>query len=170
MRHIISVLMQNEAGALARLVGLFSSRGFNIESLSVAPTHDDSVSRLTLVTVGNDAVVDQITKQLSKLIDVVEVLDLSERDHIECELALVKVEVNADNARRVVECVRRYRGFILDESEDTRTIQISGSGPEVSEFITEMAALARILEVVRSGVAAMEPGARVLALPSVAAA
>lgn len=170
MRHIISVLMQNEAGALARLAGLFSSRGFNIESLSVAPTHDDSVSRLTLVTVGNDAVIDQITKQLSKLIDVVDVLDVSERDHIECELALVKVEVNTENARRVVECVRRYRGFILDESEDTRTIQASGTGPEVSDFISEVGALARILEVVRSGVAALEPGSRVMALPTAEAA
>ncbi len=166
MRHIIAVLMQNEAGALARLAGLFSSRGYNIESLNVAATHDPSVSRLTLITHGDDAVVEQITKQLAKLIDVVDVLDYAHRDHIECELALVKLRVNEHTARPVVECIRRYRGLILDETGDTRTVQVSGSGLEVSDFVAEIGRLGTILETVRSGVAAIEPGPATLSLPA----
>lgn len=162
VRHIVSILLLNEAGALARVAGMFSSRGYNIESLSVAPTHDPAVSRLTLVTLGSDAVIDQIIKQTRKLVDVVEITDVSSRDHLECELALVKIQVDARSARPVVECIRRYRGLILDESADTRTVQISGTGLEVSDFLKEAARLAKILEVVRSGVAAIEPGHAVL--------
>lgn len=162
MRHIIAVLMQNEAGALARLAGLFSSRGYNIESLNVAPTHDPAVSRLTLVTHGDDAVVEQITKQLAKLVDVVDVLDYSRCDHLECELALVKVRVTPETARGVVECIRRHRGLILDETGDTRTVQVSGTGPEVDAFIAAIGELGTILETVRSGPAAIEPGPAVL--------
>jgi acetolactate synthase I/III small subunit len=164
MRHIISILLQNEAGALARVSGMFSSRGYNIESLTVAPTHDPTVSRLTLVTSGSDAVIDQIIKQSRKLVDVVEVADLTGREHVEMELLLVKVEVTPASARTVVELIRRYRGQLLDESNNTRTVQVTGTGLEINDFIKEMLALAKVLEVVRSGVAAIEPGHQVLAL------
>lgn len=165
MRHIISILMQNEAGALARVAGAFSSRGYNIDSLSVAPTHDPSVSRLTLVTSGSDAVIDQIIKQSRKLVDVVEIMDLSSTDHLECELLMVKVEVDAANGRNVVECVRRHRAFVLDETEATRMIQLAGAGPEIDAFIEELSKLTKVLELVRSGVAAMERGHNVIAVP-----
>ena len=170
MRHIIAVLMQNEAGALSRLAGLFSSRGYNIESLNVAATHDPLVSRLTLITNGDESVIEQINKQLKQLIDVVDVLDYAHRDHIECELALIKLRVNEQTARPVVECIRRYRGLILDETGDTRTVQMSGSGLEVNDFVDEIGRLGTILETVRSGVTAIEPGPAILALPSNAAA
>src|SRR5258706_8245809 len=114
MRHIISILLQNEAGALARVAGMFSARGYNIDSLSVAPTHDPTVSRLTLVTQGSDAVVHQIVQQTRKLVDVVEIEDLTGKDHLECELLLLKVEARNGHARAVVDCVRRNRGVILD--------------------------------------------------------
>ena len=166
MRHIISILLQNEAGALARVAGMFSARGYNIESLTVAATHDPTVSRLTLVTLGSDAVIDQIIKQSRKLIDVVEVADLTGREHVEMELLLIKVQVNASSARQVVEIVRRYRGLILDESDNTRTVQLTGTGLEISDFIKEVMSLATVLEVVRSGVAAIQPGHEVLALRS----
>lgn len=163
MRHIISILLQNEAGALARVAGMFSARGYNIESLTVAPTHDPTVSRLTLATSGSDAVIDQIIKQSRKLIDVVEVADLTGREHVEMELLLIKVEVTAQSARPVVEVIRRYRGQMLDESNSTRTVQITGTGLEINDFIKEITGLTPVLEVVRSGVAAIEPGHRVLA-------
>jgi acetolactate synthase I/III small subunit len=166
MRHIISILLQNEAGALARVAGMFSSRGYNIDSLSVAPTHDPSVSRLTLVTSGSDAVIDQIIKQTRKLIDVVEIMDLSSTDHLECELLMLKVEVDPAIARNVIECVRHHRGAILDESENTRMIQLAGTGPEVDAFVAEIGKVARILELVRSGVAAMERGHNVIEVPA----
>lgn len=163
MRHIISILLQNEAGALARVSGMFSARGYNIESLTVAPTHDASVSRLTLVTTGSDAVIDQIIKQSRKLVDVVQVADLTGRDHVEGELLLIKVAVTGSSARAVTERVRRSRGLMLDETENTRTVQVTGTGPEISEFIKDINEVASILEVVRSGVVAIEPGHAVLA-------
>ncbi len=168
MRHIISILLQNEAGALARVAGAFSSRGYNIDSLSVAPTHDPLVSRLTLVTSGSDAVIDQIIKQSRKLIDVVEIMDLSSTDHLECELLMLKVEVDAQSARDLIECVRQHRAFVLDESENTRMIQLAGTGPEVDAFVAEVAKVAKVLELVRSGVAAMERGHNVIEIPAVA--
>ena len=164
MRHIISILLQNEAGALARVSGMFSSRGYNIDSLTVAPTHDPTVSRLTVVTSGSDAVIDQIIKQSRKLIDVVEVADLTGREHVEMELLLLKVEVTPKSARPVVELIRRYRGQMLDESDTTRTVQVTGTGLEINDFIKEILGLTKVLEVVRSGVAAIQPGHQVLAL------
>lgn len=165
MRHIISILLQNEAGALARVAGMFSARGYNIESLSVAPTNDPTVSRLTLVSMGSDAVIDQIIKQTRKLIDVVEITDLCSRDHLECELLMLKVEVDGESARQVVECVRRHHGLILDESENTRVVQLAGTGAEVDRFLAEISKLGKVLELVRSGVAALERGRNLLALP-----
>jgi acetolactate synthase-1/3 small subunit len=166
MRHIISILLQNEAGALARVAGMFSSRGYNIDSLTVAPTHDPVVSRLTLVTTGSDAVIDQIIKQTRKLVDIVEITDLSSADHLECELMMLKVQIREGSARSVVDCVRRHRGQILDESDNTRMVLMSGTGAEVDAFLAEVQKLASVLEMVRSGVAALARGAQVLAVPA----
>lgn len=166
MRHIIAILLQNEAGALARVAGMFASRGYNIESLSVAPTHDPTVSRLTLVTLGSDAVIDQIVKQTRKLVDVVEITSLSSRDHLESEMLMLKLEVDIAAARAVVDCVRRHHAQILDESDGTRMIQLAGSGAEVDKFIAEVSKLAKVLELVRSGVAALERGKNVLTFPA----
>ncbi|HVT36227.1 MAG TPA: acetolactate synthase small subunit [Nevskiaceae bacterium] len=166
MRHIISILLQNEAGALARVAGMFASRGYNIESLTVAPTHEPTVSRLTLVSIGSDAVIEQIIQQTRKLVDVVEITDLSARDHLETEMLMLKVQADAASARTVIDCVRRHRGQMLDETDDTRMIQLAGTGAEVDRFIAEIGKLATILELVRSGVAALERGKRVLALPA----
>lgn len=166
MRHIISILLQNEAGALARVAGMFSARGYNIDSLSVAPTHDPIVSRLTLVTAGSDAVIEQIIKQTRKLVDVVEINDLYATDHLECELLMIKVEVGEGAARSVVDCVRRHGAVILDESENTRMLQLAGTGVEIDAFIGEVAKVARIIELVRSGVAAMERGHQALRVPT----
>ncbi len=164
MRHIISILLQNEAGALARVAGMFSSRGYNIDSLTVAATHDPAVSRLTVVTGGTDEVIDQIVKQTRKLIDVVEITNLSSADHLECELLMMKVEAKNGTARKVVDCVRSNRGQILDESENTRTVQFAGTGAEVDAFIVELTKVTSILEVARSGVAALHRGHQILKL------
>jgi acetolactate synthase-1/3 small subunit len=164
MRHIITILLQNEAGALARVANMFAARGYNIDSLSVAPTHDPTVSRLTLVTAGSDSVIEQIIKQTRKLIDVVEIADLSSTDHIECELLMAKVAVDTDAvARKVVECVREHRAQVLDETDDTRMIQLAGTGQEIDALVAELGKITSILEVDRSGVAAMGRGRRVVA-------
>lgn len=167
MRHIISILLQNEAGALARVANMFAARGYNIDSLSVAPTHDPTVSRLTLVTRGSEAVIHQIVQQTRKLVDVVEIEDLAARDHLECELAMLKVEAKNGSARAVVDCARRHRALILDESESTRTIQLAGTGIEIDAFVAEIARIAPVLELVRSGVAALARGQEIMSLKSV---
>ncbi len=166
MRHIISILLQNEAGALARVSGMFASRGYNIDSLCVAPTHDPAVSRLTLVTSGSDAVIEQIIKQTRKLVDVVEITDLSSADHLECELLMLKVLVKTSISRQVIDCARRHRGQILDESDSTRMILMSGTGAEIDVFIGEISKIAEVLELVRSGVAALARGHAVMAVPA----
>jgi len=164
MRRIISMLLQNEAGALARVAGLFAARGYNIDSLTVAPTHDAQVSRLTLVTSGDEVVIDQIIKQSRKLIDVIEIADLTSREHLECELLIVKVGVAPGRAPLVAACVRRHpRAALFDESDATRTIQFTGSGAEINAFLLELSALARVLELARSGTAALDCGERMLA-------
>lgn len=168
MRHIISILLQNEAGALSRVAGMFASRGYNIESLSVAPTQDALVSRLTLATSGSVAVVDQILKQLGKLVDVVQVLDYAGREYLEFELLLLKLRIDGRSARDVVECVRRHRGLILDESDNTRAVQLTGTGAEIDAFLDEVGGIAPILEVVRTGTVAIERGPTVLKTPALA--
>jgi acetolactate synthase-1/3 small subunit len=166
MRHIISILLQNEAGALARVAGMFASRGYNIDALSVAPTHDPTVSRLTVVTTGSEEVVQQIVQQTRKLIDVVQIVNLSTREHLECEMLMLKFEVDPATVRTAIDCVRRYHGVILDESDNTRMVQLSGTGSEIDAFITEMGRTVRLLEMARSGVAAMERGQQVLVSPA----
>jgi len=163
MRRIISMLLQNEAGALARVANLFSARGYNIDSLTVAATHDPAVSRLTMVTAGEDVVIDQIVKQTRKLVDVIEIADLTSREHLECELLMVKVAVAPGKAQHVAACVRRHpRAVFFDEAESTRTIQITGTGAELNAFLAELGATARIVEMARSGTAALDCGERVL--------
>ncbi len=164
MRHIISMLLQNEAGALARVASMFSARGYNIESLTVAATHDPLVSRLTLVTIGDDAVIAQIIKQSRKTIDVLEIADLTSRDHLECEMLVVKVTANATNAAEIARFTELSFGIILDEGETTRVLQFSGRGAHITGVLAELTDITTILELARSGTAAIERGTSVLGL------
>ena len=131
MRHLISILVENEAGALSRISGLFSARGYNIESLTVAPTEDASMSRMTIVTSGSDDVIEQITKQLNKLVDVVKVVDLSEAEHIERELMLIKVRAGSKERDEVKRMADIFRGRVIDVSDNTYTIELTGSGEKL---------------------------------------
>ena len=137
MRHIISILLQNEAGALSRVANLFSSRGFNIESLNVAPTHDETVSRLTLVTFGSDEVIDQIVKQLGKLVDIVNILDMTGVDHIERELALFKLRAPESGVERLAELFAAFEGRVLNETGAHVTVEIIGNGTVIDRFKEE---------------------------------
>lgn len=157
MRHILSLLLENEAGALSRVSGLFSARAFNIESLTVAPTEDPSVSRMTLVTNGSDAIVEQITKQLNKLVDVIKVVDLIEYRHIERELMLIKVMAKKEDRDEVKRMVEIFRGRIIDVTENTYTIEMTGPGEKLDAFLEAMDD-SLILEVVRSGVSGISRG------------
>jgi acetolactate synthase-1/3 small subunit len=152
MRHVIALLLQNEAGALTRVTGLISSRGYNIESLSVAPTIDPTVSRLTLVTNGSDAVIAQINAQVSKLIDVVAVEDLTSGDHLARELLLIKLQIAPDQAGAVSERVRGLGGRVLASNPSSFIVELTSTELEIGEFIAEVAAFGEIVEVVRSGV------------------
>jgi acetolactate synthase I/III small subunit len=162
MRHIIAILLQNEAGALARVAGLFSTRGYNIESLSVAPTDDPTVSRLTLVTKGSDAVIQQIANQLNKLVDVVNVEDMTLGEHLERELVLLKLKVRPERTDTVRGHVVRLGGRVLDPAQDGFIVELTGSEAEVNTFISELARDAELLEVVRSGALGMARNARPL--------
>lgn len=164
MRHIISMLLQNEAGALARVAGMFSARGYNIDSLTVAATHDPEVSRLTMVTFGDDAVIAQIIKQSRKAIDVLDITDLTSRDHLECELLVVKVKAAPDNAAAIARATAQGFGIVLDESATTRILQFTGSGAHISAVLAALGEITIILELARSGTAAIERGASVLGL------
>jgi len=162
-KRIISLLMENSPGALSRVVGLFSQRGYNIETLTVAPTNDTSLSRLTLTTVGDEHVVEQITKNLNKLIDVVKLVDLTEGAHIERELMLVKVKVSGSLREEVKRCVDIFRGQIVDVTSTVYTIQIVGASDKLDAFVQAVSD-AQILEVVRSGVSGIARGEKVLSL------
>ena len=151
MRHIIAILLQNEAGALTRVAGLFSTRGYNIESLSVAPTDDPTVSRLTLVTKGSDQVIQQIVNQLNKLIDVVNVLDMTRGAHLERELVLLKLRVEPGETDTVRGQVVRSGGRVLDPALEGFIVELTASEAEINSFITELGRSAELLEVVRSG-------------------
>jgi acetolactate synthase-1/3 small subunit len=162
MRHIISILLQNEAGALARVANMFSSRGFNIESLNVAPTNEPTVSRLTLVTVGSAEVIDQITKQLGKLVDVVNIVDMTDGDHIERELALLKLHVLADRRESLEALISDAGARILDDHEGHFTVELIGGAQDIDRFLAKVGKLAEILTVVRSGAMAVARGMPVL--------
>ena len=163
MRHIISVLVENEAGALSRLVGLFSQRGYNIETLNVAPTEDETLSRLTLTTYGDDHKIEQITKQLNKLVEVVKVVDLSEGAHIERELMLIKVKALGAARAEIKRTADIFRAQIVDVTPTTYTIQITGTTEKIDGFIDALAENT-ILEVVRSGVSGIARGEKVLSI------
>ncbi len=161
MRHIISVLLENEAGALSRVSGLFSARGYNIESLTVAPTEDATLSRMTIVTTGSDEVVEQITKQLNKLVDVVKLVDLSDGDHIERELMLVKVRAVGKDREEMKRMVDIFRGRIIDVTDKDYTIELTGTGAKLDAFLKAIDRAA-ILETVRTGASGIGRGERVL--------
>lgn len=163
MRHIISVLMENEPGALSRVVGLFSQRGYNIESLNVAPTEDSTLSRLTLTTMGDDQKIEQITKHLNKLIDVVKLVDLTEGTHIERELMMVKVRATGAQRAEIKRCTDIFRGQIIDVGSAIYTIQIVGTSDKLDAFL-ESIDDAAIMEVVRSGSSGIARGEKVLSV------
>ena len=162
MRHIISILMANEAGALARVAALFSSRGYNIESLNVAPTDHPEVSRLTLVTRGSDQVIEQINNQLLKLVDVVNTADMTMDDHIERELLLLKVKTRPETAQALLSLLKDTRVRILDDCPETYTLELTGQNIHMDEFISNVGECAEILAVVRSGAMAIARGRKVL--------
>jgi len=161
MRHIISLLMENESGALSRVSGLFSARGYNIESLTVAPTEDATLSRMTIVTSGSDEIIEQIIKQLNKLIDVVKVLDLNDGRFIERELMIVKVKANAQYRDEMKRMCDTFSGRIIDASDSSFTIEITGSSSKLDAYI-ESIDKAAILETVRTGASGIGRGDRIL--------
>jgi len=161
MRHIISLLMENESGALSRVSGLFSARGYNIESLTVAPTEDSTLSRMTIVTSGSDEIIEQIIKQLNKLIDVVKVLDLNDGRFIERELMIVKVKANAQYRDEMKRMCDIFRGRIIDVYDSSFTIEITGSSSKLDAYI-ESIDKAAILETVRTGASGIGRGDRIL--------
>lgn len=164
MRHIIAVLIENEAGALSRVVGLFSARAYNIESLTVAPTEDPSLSRITIVAIGTERIIEQIVKQLNKLIDVVKLMDLSEGPHIEREMVLIKVKSTTMAQREDIKRLSDiFRGHIIDVTKSTYTIELTGSGRKVDSFIDALSEH-KILETVRSGVSGIARGEKILHL------
>lgn len=162
MRHIVSILLQNEAGALSRVANMFAARGYNIESLCVAPTHDPVFSRLTLVTTGSDTVIEQIVAQTRKLVEVVEIVDLSAAEHVECELLIIKIELLPQQANAFIHCVRDHHATALDGTDNTRTAQLAGTAAQIEAFIAALSRLSTVLELVRSGVAALALGHAVL--------
>ena len=161
MRHIISLLMENESGALSRVSGLFSARGYNIESLTVAPTEDPSLSRMTIVTSGSDEVIEQIIKQLNKLIDVVRVLDLNDGKYIERELMLVKVKANDKHRDEMKRLSDIFRGRIIDVSDNTFTSELTGAASKLDAYRESLDEDA-IIETVRTGASGIGRGDRIL--------
>ncbi|MDQ5887601.1 MAG: acetolactate synthase small subunit [Neisseriaceae bacterium] len=161
MRHILSILIENEAGALSRVAGLFSARAYNIESLSVAPTEDPTLSRMTIVTSGSDDIIEQITKQLNKLIEVVKVIDLHEAEHIERELMLIKVRATGKDREEMKRMADIFRGRIIDVTEKTYTIELTGPGAKLDAFI-QAVDRSVILETVRTGASGIGRGERIL--------
>ena len=162
VRHIVSILLQNEAGALARVANLFSTRGYNIESLNVAPTHDETVSRITLVTSGSETVMDQIIKQLGKLVDVVNIIDMTDDDHVERELALFKIQMPGNDWEPAARTARDFGARVLDDREGHFTVELTGGSGEIDRFIAAISVRARMVTVVRSGAMAVARGAPIL--------
>lgn len=163
MRHIISILIENEAGALSRVAGLFSARGYNIESLTVAPTEDPTLSRMTLVTSGSDDIIEQITKQLNKLVDVVKLIDLAESSHIERELMLAKIHTTRESREEVKRLVDIFRGKIIDVTASSYVVEMTGQSNKLDAFINALEE-GCIIEVVRSGPTGISRGEKGLHL------
>lgn len=162
-RHSLAILLENEAGALSRVVGLFAQRGYNIETLTVAPTDDETLSRITLSTAGDAGKVEQITKHLNRLIEVVKVVDLTDTDHVERELMLVKVGAVGPERPEVKRTCDIFRGQIVDVTADAYTIQLAGTSGKLDAFLRALA-VGRILEVVRSGILGLGRGDNIMAL------
>lgn len=163
MRRLIAVLLENEAGSLSRVVGLFSQRNYNIETLTAAPTEDGSLSRITIATRGSDHVIEQITKQLNKLVEVIKVVDLTDAEHIEREMMLAKVRATGGQRAEVHRTVGIFRGQIVDVGPSFYTVQISGTSDKLDAFLDAIGT-SIVLEVVRSGVSGLSRGEKVLAL------
>jgi len=163
MRHIISILMENESGALSRVSGLFSARGYNIESLTVAPTQDPSLSRMTLVTRGSEEIIEQITKQLNKLIDVVKLIDLAESFHIERELMMVKIKATGDMRDEIRSMADIFRGKIIDVTPTTYVVEMTGPSEKLDAFLAAIDPES-IIEAVRSGPTGISRGEKGLHL------
>lgn len=163
MRRILAILLENEPGSLSRIVGLFSQRAFNIESLTVAPTEDPSLSRITIATKGNDKILEQIVKQVNKLIDVIKITDLTERSHVERELLLIKVLAMTDKSRTEVKRITDiFRGAIVDIGKQTYTIELTGDVEKINAFISTLANETEIIESVRSGCVGIARGEKAL--------
>jgi len=163
VRRIIAVLLENEAGALSRVVGLFAQRNYNIETLTVAPTEDPTLSRLTLTTEGDDGKIEQITKHLNRLIEVVRVFDLTEGDHLEREIMMIKVRADGATRAEVKHTTDIFRGQIVDVNQNTYTIQLVGPSGKLAAFIDALDGN-QVVEVVRSGVSGIGRGDRILSL------
>jgi len=163
MRRIISLLLENEPGALSRVVGLFSQRGYNIESLTVAATEDPTLSRLTLVTIGDDQKIEQITKHLNRLVEVVKLVDLTEGAHIERELALVKVRASGAQRAEIKRCTDIFRGQVVDVGPTVYTVQLAGTSDKLDAFI-EAIGREYVMEVARTGVSGLARGDKVLSV------
>ena len=161
MRHIISILLENEPGALSRVVGLFSARGYNIETLTVAPTEDPSLSRMTIVSIGSDDVIEQITKHLNRLVDVVKLIDLSDGPHIERELMLIKIRAVGKEREEMKRLADIFRGHIIDVTDKSYTIELTGDSSKLDAFI-EAIDRSAILETVRTGSSGLGRGERIL--------
>ncbi|MCG7871852.1 MAG: acetolactate synthase small subunit [Candidatus Thiodiazotropha lotti] len=163
MRHIISILMENESGALARVANLFTARGYNIESLTVAPTEDLSLSRMTLVTSGSDEIIEQITKQLNKLVDVVKLVDLTEGGHLEREMMMIKLRAERTQREEIKRLVDIFRGKIIDVTDTSYTVELTGAASKLNAFI-EAVNEELIIEVVRTGPSGIGRGPKGLSL------
>jgi len=161
--HIISLLLENESGALSRVAGLFSARAYNIESLSVAPTDDETMSRMTIVTSGTDEIIEQIRKQLNKLVDVVMLVDLTESEHIERELMLAKVEAIGEARDEVKRLVDIFNGRVVDVTDTTYTVELTDTRDKLDSFLTSLSSI-KIHEVVRSGAIGICRGEKILAV------
>jgi acetolactate synthase-1/3 small subunit len=158
MRHVISVLLQNEVGALTRMTGLFSSRGYNIDSLNVAPTDDPTVSRVTLVISGSDSAIAQLNTQLAKLVDVVNIHDMTLGDHFERELAIVKLKLATGGYAKVLALAKKYDAEVLDDSQNSCTVQLTGRLTEIDQFLESAASIGDVSAVARSGSVAVSKG------------
>jgi acetolactate synthase I/III small subunit len=158
MRHVISVLLQNEVGALTRMTGLFSSRGYNIESLNVAPTDDPLVSRVTLVVVGSDAAIAQLNTQLAKLVDVVNIHDMTLGEHFERELAIFKLQLQTGGYARVAALAKKFNAEILDDAQVSCTIELTGKPAEIDAFVEAAKEIGELAAVARSGSVAVSKG------------
>lgn len=161
MRHILSILMENQSGAMSRIVGLFSARAYNIDSLSVSPTEDRTLSRMTIVTSGSDNVMEQITKQLNKMIEVIKVIDLNDSQYVERELMLVKLRATGKDRDEILRLADIFRGHIIDVTDKTYTVEITGTSNKLDAFL-DTVGKTLILETVRTGAAGIGRGERML--------